>query len=212
MHVHAQSNFEGKIKYNITYQGITESQKGYASMLSNSSTTYFKGSKIRVEIPGIIGSSIAIILDRNSLSGYMLMDVLGSKTAEEITHEGMFTEADVLSKLKFTYLDEYKTIAGYKCQKAILKTTDSSSMVMEVYFTEKMPNLTWYFTPGLKGLALQYTTDAYGMKFATSTFRPTVTASAVIEEKIPDTLFEVPEGYEIEPSQKPEQTDDNQNK
>ncbi len=59
--------------------------------------------------------------------------------------------------INFTYLNEYKTIAGYNCQKATGNLSDGSTFT--VYFTKELLPVNkdfQYLNKNLPGLALQY--------------------------------------------------------
>ena len=197
--VKAQDKFEGTITFEITYQKIPDQLQGMESMLPTKSIIKLKGSKIRTEVPMSMGGDQVIIFDQETKSGHMLMNILGSKMAITLSKEDIMAEEEKFNKPEITYMDEYKTIAGYKCQKAISKTTDDqgNEFVSEVYFTEKIPNLTQNFE-GLKGIALQYVSEQDGVK-------STLTASSVIKEVIPANQFLVPDDYEMKTLEELEQ-------
>ena len=180
----AQSNFEGRIIYTITYENLPAEMKGYESMLPQDIKIHMKGSKSRVEQSQMMGTNVAVS-DMDQKNGFLEMDVNGQKLRIMVSTSKFEEEAAQMSNIE--YVDESKQIAGYPCKKAILKD-ENSQVLMTVFYTEKIQNRAQLQFVGLKGFPLEYSMNQQN-------FTVIMTASLVSEEAVPDQLFEKSEGY-----------------
>jgi GLPGLI family protein len=96
--------------------------------------------------------------------------------------------------ITFTYFEEYKTIAGYKCQKAIGSLNDSAKTTFTVYFTKELVpsnNDFQYLNRGLPGLAMEYGVIKGGDVH-------TYIVNNINFDPIPASKFEIPtSGYRV---------------
>lgn len=94
--------------------------------------------------------------------------------------------------ITFKYENEYKTIAGYNCQKAIGTLGDGSTFV--VFFTKELvpSNKDFqYLNKNLPGLAMQYEAEQGKQKV-------TYTVSKINFSVVPQSKFELPQsGYRV---------------
>ena len=94
--------------------------------------------------------------------------------------------------ISFTFLDEYKEIIGYKCQKALGKLADGSEI--NIFFTRDLiaDNRDFeYAYKSLPGLAMQYETNIGSLKV---TYR----VSKVSFNIVPASKFELPKsGFRV---------------
>ena len=94
--------------------------------------------------------------------------------------------------ITFTYFNEYKTIAGYKCQKAIGKLTDSTFFT--VYYTKDLIPVNKdfeYVNKNLPGLAMQYE-SVMGKRTVT------YTVSSINFNPVPQSKLDIPKsGYRV---------------
>ena len=94
--------------------------------------------------------------------------------------------------LSFTYENEYKTIAGYNCEKAIGKLKTGETFT--VYFTKELfpENKDFqYSNKALPGLALEYESTLGKSKV-------TFTASKISFDPVPASKFDVPKtGFRV---------------
>ena len=92
----------------------------------------------------------------------------------------------------FTYENEYKTIAGYNCQKAIGKLADGTTFT--VYFTKDLIPVNkdfQYLNKNLPGLAMQYEATIGKLKV-------TYTVSSINFNLVPQAKFDLPKsGYRV---------------
>ena len=181
----AQDDFEGTITYDMTYSNIPTEMQQFSSMLPKQTIIYIKGDKSRIETSMAMGTQ-AFLIDQNASEYIMLMDMMGMRKAVKIAKE----DAQI-STPEVTYHEEYKTIAGYKCQKATVITLDmdGNKVTSELYFTEEIPNVNKDLNY-VKGLPLQYTAKNSGIDVE-------LVATVVEKKSLSVTLFVIPEGYEM---------------
>ena len=190
--LNAQASFEGKIVFGLTYSSVPEELEGMEALLPKEATMYLKGPKVHFEQDmGMAGTQV-VVFDNTSNSGFLLMNLMGSMMAI-ILDDAAAQEAEDAQKV--TRYDEFKTIAGYNCQKVKIETTDKEGnvSVTEAYFTREIPTPSHQFRK-LEGMVLQHTTVANGMTVVT-------TAKSIKRTTVKDDLFSIPAGYETIPMQ-----------
>lgn len=180
----AQSNFEGKIVYGISYEDMPAEMQQMESMLPKEMMIHMKGNKSRIKQNQVMGSMI-IVSDMDAKNGFMEMNMGGQQIRINISTEDFEKETNKMPNIE--YLDETKTIAGYVCKKANMKD-ESGQLAMTVFYTEKINNQAQKEFAGLKGFPLQYAMTQQNMKVI-------MTAEAVTEEPVPDDIFNKSEGY-----------------
>ena len=181
----AQSNFEGKIVYTITYKDMPPEMKSMESMLPKDMTIHIKGNKSRLEQSQMMGKNV-VVSDMDQKNGFMEMDVQGQKLRMEISTEEFNQGAEQTPNIE--YLAETMTIAGYSCKKAIMKD-ESGQIAMTVFYTEKISNKAQKEFVGLKGFPMKYEMSQQNMKME-------MTASEVTKESVPDDIFNKSDGYQ----------------
>ena len=180
----AQSNFEGKIMYTITYTDMPAEMKGYEAMLPKDITIQIKGNKSRVEQNQMMGKNV-VVSDMDQKNGFMEMDMGGQKLRMNISTAEFTDESSKMSNIE--YLDETKTILGYPCKKAIMKD-ESGQLAMTVYYTDKINNKAQMEFIGLKGFPLEYSMTQQNMSMQ-------MVVTDISEEVISDAIFEKSDGY-----------------
>jgi GLPGLI family protein len=183
-----QESFEGEIDFSIRYSNLPQEMAGMESMLPVEMNMHLKGAKSRTEQKSpITGSQIVIA---NMETNYMvtLMDILGNKIAMASPMDDMEAMKVEAQKIDIEYLNETKTIAGYKCKKALIKSPDLPTPIV-VYYTDKFTGGTEQFGT-LKGFALEYSVTAEGVQM-------NFTATRIEEGPVDDSLFIAPEEYKI---------------
>ena len=181
----AQSNFEGKIVYTISYADLPTEMQGMESMLPKDMTIHMKGNKSRIMQKQMMGD-MTIVSDMDAKNGFMEMNMGGQALRINISTEEFEQEANKMPQIE--YLDETMTIAGYKCKKAIMKD-ESGELAMTVFYTEEINNQAQKEFAGLKGFPLQYSMTQQNMKMS-------MTASEVSKESVPESIFNKSEGYQ----------------
>ena len=178
--------FEGKIVYSISYEDLPEEYAAYTSMMPKESTIYIKGEKTRVEQSTGMGSTITII-DNKAKTGYICMDMMGNKMAFKMDAKTFDDNSNANEKPEVTYSNETKTIAGYTCKKAEIKSKDAEEP-MVVWFTEEIPTFKSKDFKYINGFPMEYQVKNGGMTML-------MTATTISKEKVSDTYFKIPSGY-----------------
>lgn len=183
--------FEGKITYSIEYDEIPEALEAYESMLPKESTITIKENKSKLEQNMAGMGSSSVISDSKANTGVMLINMMGQKVAVKMTKEDIEAEKKEAPKSKTVLGTETKVIAGYKCKKATVKNADGTEVV--VWYTDLIPTLGGANnkTGGdIPGFPMEYSVDGgNGMAL-------TMSVSKVSQEKVADSSFEIPAGYE----------------
>lgn len=147
---------EATITYDIVIN--TNNSKPQAADLLDGATSviYLKGNSSRSELISSLGSQ-ATIIDGKTGDVTILKNYGEQKYMIKLTLDNWKESNKKYEDINFTYFDEYKTIAGYKCQKATGKLTDSTTLT--VYFTKELLPVNKdfeYINKNLPGLAMQY--------------------------------------------------------
>ena len=182
--------FEGKITYSIEYDEIPEALEAYEAMLPKESSITIKGTKSKAEQSmGGMGTS-SVITDSKTNSSLMLISMMGQKMAVKMSAEEIAEQKKAAPKTTTKITKTTKKIAGYTCTKAIV--TDAEGTEMIVWYTDQIPALGGANnkTGGdIKGFPMEYSVSANGMEM-------TMSVSKVSKVKIPNSTFDIPEGYE----------------
>ena len=181
-------HFEGVIIYEIKIEGDELDPMAKAMFSNMEQTMYLKKEKSRSESDFGISKSITIS-DSKTKSVVTLSEIMGQKFMIKLTPEDLAKQDKMVEDIKINYLDETKVIAGYTCKKAHVITSDSPDPII-VFYTPDIP-ATPYGTPfkGIAGLPLEYDGNMGGIKMKT-------TVKTIKTEKVPNTKFDIPEGYE----------------
>ncbi|MCF8232132.1 MAG: hypothetical protein K9J27_08080 [Bacteroidales bacterium] len=184
----SEKSFEGKVRYEITYpeSSIPEAQR---QQLPSSITLYIKGDKVMTEI--ITGMfTRKTIKDIEQQKATTLLEVMGQKYAIEQTKEDIEEKIEEEGKPQVDITDETKEIAGYTCQKAVVKPEDGEKQ--NVYFTSEIGSSKMNFdSPAyrqINGLPLDY-------EMKTSMFTMKLTATKVEKTKVSEDNFRISEDY-----------------
>lgn len=178
---------EGVAVFSLEFpsEGIEEQ---YRAMLPTESKIYFKGDKSRTEMEMSIMTMVSIT-DAKTKTFILLMDMMGKKTAVK-TDLSKSNDDDNDYKIKVT--DETKTIAGFKCYKAIV--TDDEDSKFDVWFTKEVQGSTSdnMRFKGIEGFLMSYETTVPNMEGNMK-----MECKSVKAEKVSDDKFTIPEGYEL---------------
>jgi len=183
---------EATISYDIVIN--TNNDKPQAADLLDGATSviYLKGSSSRSEMISSLGTQ-ATIIDGKTGNVTMLKDYGEQKYMIKMTPDNWKESNKKYAGITFTYLNEFKTIEGYNCQKAIGKfPSDSTTFV--VYFTKDLVPVNKdfeYLNRNLPGLAMQYEARL-GDKIVT------YTVSAISFKPVSQSKFDIPKsGYRL---------------
>ncbi|MDA9262431.1 DUF4412 domain-containing protein [bacterium] len=183
--VNAQT-FEGEITYKITYSDLPAEAEIYKAMLPKKSIVVMKNEKTMTEqkLMGMI--KMKVISNTKTNKAVMLMDALGKKIMME---EDIKPDETPKSDYTVTKSKETKIIAGYKCNKAILKDSEGNEVIY--WYTKSLPGYKGQNIPNvnIEGFPMEFEIkqETMGMK---------MTVTTVDKKEISNSIFEIPEGYE----------------
>lgn len=185
---------------NSTYIKYNMSGEGEVGQLINGSTIefYFNKENFKMEMD-MMGGMIAmdVRMDLEKESGIMLMDMMGQQQYKVLDKDDATSDEKPSEMPDIEYLNKYKTIAGYKCQKALIKAKGVDHPVV-VYFTEdmKVPSyMKEYMSEmkmeGIKGFPLEFEVDD------PENGKMIVKAVEVTSKRYPKNIYstKVPDGY-----------------
>jgi GLPGLI family protein len=182
---------EATISYDIVINTSNSTPQAADLLDGATSVIYLKGSSSRSEMTSSLGTQ-ATIIDGKSGNVTVLKDYGEQKYMIQMTPDNWKQSNKKYEGISFTYLNEYKTIAGYNCQKAIGKLSDSSTF--NVYFTKELLPVNkdfQYLNKNLPGLALQYEASLGKMLV-------TYTVSSINFNPVSQVKFDLPKsGYRV---------------
>jgi GLPGLI family protein len=192
IHGDAQKKFtEGTISYDIVIN-TGDSKPKIADMFDGAtSIVYIKGNKSRSEMISSLGSQSTIV-DSKTGSVVVLKEYGEQKYMINMTPANWKEANRRYEGVTFTYENDFKTIAGYKCQKAIGKLKDGSTFTV-YYTTELIPeNYEFqYSNKTLPGLAMEYESSIGSLKV-------TYTVSRISFNPVPASKFDLPKtGFRV---------------
>lgn len=147
---------EGTISYDIVINTSNKTPQAADLLDGATSVIYIKGNSSRSEMISSLGTQ-ATIIDGKTSAITVLKEYGDQRYMIKMTQQNWKESNKKYEGIQFTYLNEYKTIAGYNCQKAIGKLADNSTFT--VYFTREVEPASkefQYLTKDLPGLAMQY--------------------------------------------------------
>lgn len=182
---------EATISYDIVIN-TNNTQPQAADLLDGAtSVIYLKGNSSRSEMISSLGTQSTII-DGKTGNVTVLKDYGEQKYMINMTAANWKESNKKYEGIVFTYVEEYKTIAGYNCQKAIGKLADSTSFT--VYFTKELVPVNkdfQYLNKNLPGLAMQY-------EAAMGKLMVTYTVSNISFNPVAQIKFDLPKsGYRV---------------
>lgn len=182
---------EATISYDIVINTNNANPQAADLLDGATSVVYLKGTNTRAEMISSLGTQTTII---NGKTGNVtiLKDYGEQKYMIQLTQSDWKESNRKYEGLTFTYEEEYKTISGYKCQKAVGKLADGT--VFTVYFTRDLVPVQkdfQYLNRSLPGLAMQFEASIGGMNV-------TYTVSAINFNPVPASKFDLPKsGYRV---------------
>ena len=182
---------EGVISYDIVVS-TSDTNPSMANMFDGAtSIVYLKGYYSRFERVSSLGVESTIIDTKNGKIT-VLKEYGDQKYMITMTNDNWKDANKKYNDIAFTYVEEYKDIAGYKCQKAIGKMSDGT--IINVFFAKDLvtDNRDFeYAYKSLPGLAMQYETTIGSLKV-------TYTVSKVSFNIVPSTKFDLPKsGFRV---------------
>lgn len=182
---------EGTISYDIVVN-TGNTNPSIADMFDGAtSIVYLKAYQVRFEQVSALGVESTII-DGKTGKVNVLKEYGEQKYMISMTPENWKDANKKYSGIVFRYLNEYKEIAGYKCQKAVGTLADGSTI--NVFFTPDLvaDNREFeYAYKSLPGLAMEYETSIGNLKV-------TYTVSKISFNIVPLSKFELPKsGFRV---------------
>ncbi|MBL7742396.1 MAG: hypothetical protein JNN00_02875 [Chitinophagaceae bacterium] len=182
---------EATISYDIVINTSNAAPQAADLLDGATSVVYLKGNSSRSEMISSLGTQSTIV-DGKSGNITILKDYGEQKYMITMTPENWKASNKKYEGITFTYENEFKTIAGYNCQKAVGKLTDGSTFT--VYFTKELIPVNkdfQYLNKNLPGLAMQYEATLGKLKV-------TYTVSSVNLNLVPTAKFDLPKsGYRV---------------
>ncbi|HBF87639.1 MAG TPA: hypothetical protein DDX39_03265 [Bacteroidales bacterium] len=184
----AAKPFEGTITYTIGVEG--ELDEMTKAQMPTEMKQIIKGAKVRTEQAAAMATTV-ILSDSETKASTVLFDMMGQKMAIQQSKEDTEKAMAEIPEMNVEFTSETKVIAGYTCKKAIVK---NETETIEVFYNDELlvdENLNSYTVFNkIKGILFEYAKSNEGitMKFA---------IKEVKKGKVSDSLFEIPEGYQI---------------
>lgn len=182
---------EGVISYEITYPNPGKNES-IISMMPSTMLYKFKNNKTSGELTGNLGIfGTSIISDFNNKTLYQTLKVLGKKFYSEFHQKEVNEAIGVEPKIKITFNNETKLVAGYKCKKATVVFEDESLPSYEVFYTKeiKISNPNWYNPfKEIDGVLLEYRIKRYNIEMQ-------LTATSVEHKEVSDDIFKITSDY-----------------
>lgn len=182
-------DFEGIITFSISYDALPPEMADVVAMLPKEQIFYIKNHKSKF-LQSSSMSNTVVISDSKTTISTVLIDAMGQKYKMTIdTNEMTDVEGETDEDIKINYVNESKTIAGYDCKKAVV-IMDGFDQEAIFYYTEEIAPLMLNGMEGLhlKGLPLEYRISMDGMTMV-------MKATKVDKTAVPDSTFEIPDGY-----------------
>lgn len=182
---------EATITYDVIVNTNNKNPQAADLLDGAQSIIYLKGNSSRSEMISSLGKQSTII-DGKTGEVAVLKDYGDQKYMIKMSGENWKQSNKKYEAVSFQFADEYKTIAGYKCQKAIGKLSDTTTFI--VYFTKELEPLNkdfQYINKNLPGLAMQY-------EATLGTMQVTYVVSTINFSPVPASKFDLPKsGYRV---------------
>ena len=137
------SNAQALSDVYISYSIEVDSDEPAASMLTFGSSLElaFRGLRTKALVNVAGGTnSISVVVDHKTKTGTALMDILDGKKAVKIKtekYDNALSEIKKISDNPIRHTDDFKTIAGYSCQKVFMKDLKSGANII-FYITDQI--------------------------------------------------------------------------
>jgi GLPGLI family protein len=182
---------EGTIEYNITYLNF-EKDNLLINVLPETMITSFKNDNTATKIEGFFGIfKICNIYRSDNNTNITLLKMMDKKFIHQGEVKNSSHNYKGMTGMTIKYVDETKTIAGYKCFKALAYYPDTTKAPVILYYTKdinvKHPNITNPFSQ-IDGVLLEFQLEMSNIQMKLVATK--VTNGAVSEEE-----FVAPPGF-----------------
>jgi GLPGLI family protein len=182
---------EATISYDIVINTTNKTPQAADLLDGATSVVYLKSNSSRSDMISSLGTQ-ATIVDGKTGNVTVLKEYGEQKYMITMTRENWKESNKKYEGITFTYVEEYKTISGYNCQKAIGTLTDGSTF--NVYFTRDLVPVNkdfQYLNKNLPGLAMQYEATLGNMLV-------TYTVSSINFNPVQQSKFDLPKsGFRV---------------
>lgn len=182
---------EATISYDIVINTTNKTPQAADLLDGATSVVYLKSNSSRSDMISSLGTQ-ATIVDGKTGNVTVLKEYGEQKYMITMTRENWKESNKKYEGITFSYVEEYKTIAGYNCQKAVGTLTDGSTFI--VYFTRDLVPVNkdfQYLNKNLPGLAMQYEATLGNMLV-------TYTVSSINLNPVQQSKFDLPKsGYRV---------------
>ncbi|MER3497219.1 MAG: hypothetical protein C4308_00575 [Chitinophagaceae bacterium] len=182
---------EGTVVYNVMVQSANPDPKVADGFDGATNTVYVKGRMSRSDLASVFGTQSTII-DGKTGNVTVLKEYGPKKFMIKMTQQDWKESNMNYDSVQFTYENDFKTIAGYKAQKAVGKLKNGETFIV-YYTTELIPENSdfQYSNRNLPGLALQYESTIGDLKVI-------FTAVSVDFAPVPASKFDLPtKGFRV---------------
>ena len=182
---------EGTIEYHLEYLN-KDANFLIGNVYPDKLKYKFKNNNTRTELSaggGIFTTSVLAHYDNTTVDHMVKM--INSKYVLHMDSALAKSSFEDISKIKYTFSDETKEIAGYKCKKAVISFKDNSKPSFTIYYTNDIhiENANWCIPyDSINGVLMEYQIKINGIEMK-------LTASEVVKEKFEDDEFNVPKDY-----------------
>lgn len=182
---------EATISYDIVINTNNSTPKAADLLDGAISVIYLKGNSSRSEMISSLGTQSTVV-DGKTGNVTILKDYGEQKYMITMTQDQWKQSNKKYEGITFTYENDYKTIAGYSCQKAVGHLADGNTFT--VYFTKDFIPVNkdfQYLNKNLPGLAMQYEASLGSNKV-------TYTVSSINFNPVAAVKFDLPKsGYRV---------------
>lgn len=182
---------EATITYDIEIESTGDNPQAADLLDGAVNMVYLKGNSSRSEMISTLGSQSTIV-DGKTGKVTILKEYGDKKFMINLTPQNWKNSNQKYEDIQFRFEEEYKTIAGYNCQKAIGTMKDGT--VFTVYFTRDLVPVNrdfQYLNKSLPGLAMQYEASVGERKVI-------YTVSNISFSLVPAAKFDLPKsGYRV---------------
>ncbi|MBO7432309.1 MAG: hypothetical protein J6U13_01005 [Salinivirgaceae bacterium] len=180
---------EGSIKFRITY---LKSEKEYPiiGLLPSTLQMRFKDGKVILDLEGWLGIFKSSFIKDEKQNVFTLLKILNKRYLYVSNAGESYYGISINPDIDIAFDDQTKDILGFDCQHALVTLPDSTNF--DIYYTSdiKVGNPT-VNTPldKIPGMLLEFNLEMNGIPMR-------LEAIEFHNEKIPDSAFEIPEGFE----------------
>ncbi|MDL2262702.1 DUF4412 domain-containing protein [Bacteroidales bacterium OttesenSCG-928-I21] len=181
-----EASFTGTIKYDVTI--LSEMDAMTKAQMPTELTFTYGENKVRMDQVSPMAGSTALIYDYTNKKLMILLDLMGQLYAITNDLPDDTESEENVEKPAIKFVDEAKTIAGYKCKKAEISSKDGD--VVEVFYTEEIPTSKGLANnfDGINGTLMEFT-------FSESGIEMNYKVKEVKKGKVKAHLFKVPSDY-----------------